>query len=117
MAKTITAEVACLGILVADTVGLPIDAFPARGTLELVDRIELHSGGNGANTSLTLAKIGISTALLGKVGNDSFGDYLLGALSGGGVDVSGVVRDADAPTAATMVFVHGDAERSILHVP
>ena len=109
-------EVACIGLLVADTVGMPIDRLPARGTLELVDRIELHSGGNGANTSLSLAKIGVATALLGKVGADAFGEYLVGSLSGHGVDVRGIVRDSAVPTAATMVIVHSDAERSFLHV-
>jgi sugar/nucleoside kinase (ribokinase family) len=59
--------VACVGLLVADTVGTPIDALPRRGTLEIIDRIELHTGGNGANTSASLAKLGMPVALLGKV--------------------------------------------------
>lgn len=111
-------DIACLGLLVADTVGRPIDALPPRGTLGLIERIELHVGGCAANTALSLAKIGISTALLGKVGRDGFGDYLTDALSRGGVDVTGVARDVDGvPTAATIVAVHSDAERTFLHVP
>jgi sugar/nucleoside kinase (ribokinase family) len=112
-----TIDVACLGILVADTVGVPIEALPARGTLAVIDRIELHSGGNGANTARTLARLGIGTAILGKVGDDNFGRFLTTTLAESGVAVGGVVRDAVAPTGATMVLVHGDAERSFLHVP
>jgi sugar/nucleoside kinase (ribokinase family) len=110
------ADVICLGLLVADTVGRPIDALPPRGTLALVDRIELHTGGCAANTAVALAKLGVSTAAVGKVGSDGFGDYLTQALAGQGVDTRGIVRDAAASTAATMVVVHSDAERSFLHV-
>jgi sugar/nucleoside kinase (ribokinase family) len=109
-------DVACLGLLVADTVGRPIDALPTRGTLELIERIELHTGGNAANTGVALAKLGMSTAVLGKVGRDGFGDFMVGSLAGHGVDVRGVARDDAAPTAATLVMVHSDAERTFLHV-
>jgi len=109
-------DVACLGLLVADTVGTPIDNLPARGTLALIDRIELHVGGNAANTSVALAKLGVSVATLGKVGNDGFGDFMIGALTKHGVDTRGVVCSDAAPTAATIVTVHSDAERSFLHV-
>jgi sugar/nucleoside kinase (ribokinase family) len=109
-------DVACLGLLVADTVGKTIDNLPARGTLALIERIELHIGGNAANTSAALAKLGVPVAMLGKVGNDGFGDFMIGALTKLGVDIRGVVRSDDSPTAATIVTVHSDAERSFLHV-
>lgn len=109
-------DIACLGLLVADTVGATIDALPAHGTLDLIQRIELHTGGNAANTGSTLARLGIPTAVLGKVGADGFGDFMTGALAARGVDTRGVVRDPAVPTAATIVCVHSDAERSFLHV-
>ena len=109
-------DVACLGLLVADAVGKPIDALPRKGALELVERIELHTGGCAANTAVALAKIGVQAAILGKVGADGFGDYLTGALQGHGLDTRGLVRDPASPTSATMVLVHSDAERSFLHV-
>lgn len=113
--KLFSCDVACLGILVADAVGVPIDALPPRGTLALLDRVELHTGGNGANTSAALAKLGVSVSLLGKVGRDNLGDFVIGSLARHGVHVGGVLQDNSAPTAATMVIVHSDAERSFLH--
>jgi sugar/nucleoside kinase (ribokinase family) len=109
-------DIACLGLLVADTVGAAIDALPKKGTLELIDRIELHTGGNAANTGAALAKLGVPVAVLGKVGADGFGDYMADALARHGVVTSGIRRDPTAPTAATIVTVHSDAERSFLHV-
>lgn len=108
-------EVTCLGILVADVVGKPIDTYPERGRLQLVERMELHSGGCAANTGVSLAKIGIRTAVIGKVGNDGFGDFLVQVLQKHGIDTRGVKRDEKEATSATMVMVHSDGERSFLH--
>ncbi|MES2462619.1 MAG: sugar kinase [Armatimonadota bacterium] len=109
-------DIACLGLLVADTVGANIDALPDHGGLTLIDRIELHTGGCAANTGGSLARIGVSTAVLGKVGNDGYGNFMIRSLQEIGVDTRGIRRDASAATAATIVTVHSDAERSFLHV-
>lgn len=108
-------DVTCLGILVADVVGIPVDALPERGKLSLVKRMELHTGGCANNTGTDLAKIGIKTAVLGKVGNDGFGDFLVNTLEHEGVNCAGVVRDAKEATSATMVMVHSDGERTFIH--
>ncbi|HZO86842.1 MAG TPA: carbohydrate kinase family protein [Chthonomonadaceae bacterium] len=109
------AEVTCVGILVADVVGKPIDALPGRGKLALVDRMELHSGGCAANTGISLAKLGVDTAIIGKVGDDGFGDFLVRRFEQFGIDAGGVARDKETATSATMVLVHSDGERSFLH--
>jgi sugar/nucleoside kinase (ribokinase family) len=108
-------EVVCVGILVADIVGQPIDVYPERGKLALVPRMELHSGGCAANTGISLGKLGISTRIVGRVGQDGFGDFLIRELERHGLDTRGVARDAAVNTSATMVMVHSDAERSFLH--
>lgn len=109
------AEVVCLGILVADVVGKPVEQLPERGKLSLVDRMELHTGGNAANSGIGLAKIGIDTAVIGKVGDDGFGDFMAGRLDRNGINTRGVVRDKEVATSATMVMVHSDGERSFIH--
>lgn len=108
-------DVVCLGILVADVVGKPVDEIPERGKLVLVDRMELHTGGCASNTGVALAKIGVDTAVIGKVGDDGFGDFMISRLERSGIDASRVVRDSEAATSATMVMVHGDGERSFIH--
>ncbi len=109
------AQVTCLGILVADVVGKPVDQTPERGKLTLVDTMELHIGGCAANTGTDLAKIGIDTAIMGKVGDDGFGDFMVKELGKWGTDCTGIVRDPVTKTSATMVMVHGDGERSFIH--
>ncbi len=109
------ADVICVGILTADVVGKPIDELPGRGKLGLVDRMELHSGGCAANTGIGLAILGIQTAIIGKVGDDGFGDFLVNRFQKFGMEAGGVVRDSVNATSATMVMVHGDGERTFLH--
>lgn len=109
------AEVTCLGILVADVVGKPVDNWPQRGKLELVERMELHSGGCAANVGIALSKLDIDVAVIGKVGDDGFGDYLINELARHRIDPSGIAKNGSAATSATMVMVHADGERSFIH--
>ena len=51
-------EITCIGILVADLVGRPIDRFPEKGKLMLVPEMELHAGGCAHNTGVDLKKLG-----------------------------------------------------------
>ena len=108
-------DIVCVGILVADVVGKPVDSLPGRGKLQLVDQMELHTGGCAANTGVALAKIGVSTGLIGMVGADGFGDYIVRAMERHGLDTTGIARSDRVNTSATMVMVHGDGERSFLH--
>lgn len=109
------ADITCVGILVADVVGKPIESLPERGKMTLVERMELHTGGCAANTGAGLAILGVETAVVGKVGDDGFGDFIIGRLQRYGIDTAGVARDREAATSATMVCVDSSGERSFLH--
>ncbi len=108
-------EIVCLGIVVADVVGKPIDAFPPKGTLAAVERMELHAGGCAANTAIALTKLGVSAAIAGKIGEDGFGQFLAQTLERHGVDTRGLARDSVEATSATMVAVDRAGERTFLH--
>ena len=77
--------------------------------------MELHSGGCAANTGIALGKLGIPTRIVGRVGQDGFGEFMIHELERHGLETRGVVRDPAVNTSATMVMVHSDAERSFLH--
>jgi sugar/nucleoside kinase (ribokinase family) len=109
------ADITCVGILVADLVGKPVDKYPERGKLVLIDQLELHSGGCAANTGVDLAKIGIDTSIIGKVGKDGLGDFMINALVKNGVSAEGIARDENTGTSGTMVMVHSDGERDFIH--
>jgi sugar/nucleoside kinase (ribokinase family) len=110
-------DVVCLGILVADAIARPVDSVPPRGALELVDEISLHGGGCALNTASALVRFGLEAAVVGKVGADPFGDFILQLLDERGVDRRGVLQDSAVSTSATVVLVDSAGERTFLHLP
>lgn len=107
----------CLGILVADAIARPVDRLPERGTLGLVDQVALRGGGCALNTATGLTRLGLQAAVVGKVGADALGDFLVGLLRERGIDASAVLRDPAAPTSATVALVDSRGERTFLHAP
>ncbi len=65
-----------------------------------------HPGGAPANFLAALAKFGAKTALLGKVGNDTFGKLLIGTLQSAGIETKGLILTDDVFT--TLAFVTFD---------
>ncbi len=109
------ADVVCLGILVADVWGKPVNDWPERGRLSLVDEIGIGIGGCAANTGISLLKLGGDVAIMGKVGSDGFGDFVCDTLASHGADASNVLRDPDVGTSATMIMVDDAGERTFIH--
>lgn len=65
---------------------------------------EMNPGGAPANCLAALNKLGAKTEFIGKVGNDSFGDFLKTELLKEGIGVSGLSRTSVTNT--TLAFVH-----------
>src|SRR3972149_957671 len=78
-------EVTCVGVVVADVIVRPVDAWPQPGRLSLVDHIELHGGGLAYTTAGTLAKLGVSSAVVGRAGGRPAGRGVVPAGEGRGV--------------------------------
>lgn len=107
-------DVACMGILVADVWAKPVDEWPERGRLGLVDRIGISIGGCAANAAVDLAKLGADVAVIGKVGNDVFGDFVVKTLESHGV-VSAIARSERHGTSSTMIMIDSAGERTFIH--
>ncbi|MCS7172651.1 MAG: carbohydrate kinase family protein [Armatimonadetes bacterium] len=105
-----------VGIMVADVMVRTVGAWPELGHLRLVESIELRSGGLAHTTAITLAKLGVPTAAVGRVGKDVFGSYLIQALRQHGVEPH-VTEDPVTGTSVTVVAVAPGGERSFLHFP
>ncbi|HSQ21785.1 MAG TPA: ribokinase [Coriobacteriia bacterium] len=89
---------------------------PARGATLLGSDVRRGPGGKGANQAVALARMGRRVAMLGAVGDDEDGAYMLGILAAEGVDISGVER-VDAATGQAFVFVEPDGESTIVVAP
>ena len=108
-------DVVCLGILVADIFASPIDSLPAAGELRLVDRYQLSAGGCAANTAACLRRLGRKVRVVGKVGEDLFGDFVKEDLERLGVDTFAVRRSSTHPTSNTYIVNVRGEDRRFLH--
>lgn len=108
-------DVACVGILVADIMVKPVEELPKRGLLKQVEGIQLHSGGNAMTASINLTKIGLSASVIGKVGCDYWGDFLINTLKQQGVETKNVARAKSCQTSTSVVMLSEDGERSFFH--
>ena len=88
-----------------------IDLTQTGRNAQNVPTFAANPGGAPANVAVAAARLGASTAFVGKVGRDGFGDYLTSVLEENGVDVSGV-RRGDAPTTMAVVTLSPEGERS-----
>lgn len=80
-----------------------------------VDEITCSLGGNGANTSYALAKLGTPVRLTGTVGRDDHGDAIIGMLEPVGVQLD--IHRSDNPTTSTVVLVQSSSDRTFIHRP
>lgn len=108
-------DVVCVGILVADAIARTVNDLPEKGKLQLVDKIELFTGGCAMSASIDMAKLGLNVAIIGKIGNDGFGKFMAAALKDENVHVEGLKVDEVTGTSASIVTVDSSGERSFLH--
>lgn len=82
------------------TLGETMAAFtPDRmGPLRYVQNYGIRVAGAESNTAVGLAKLGVSTAWVSRLGADEFGQYIRNQLRAEGVDCSGVKFDPDHRT-------------------
>jgi len=107
--------VICMGNVLADILVRPVDRLPLRGGLRLVDDIHVALGGCASNTAAALGKMGARVAVMGKVGKDVYGCFVVGELRKAGVDTRHVLTDPSVPTSATLVLINSAGQRSFLH--
>jgi len=101
-------------MLVADVFVNPIPRLPAPGQLEITDRFLLSVGGCASNTAVCLSRLGRKVKVLGKVGTDLFGDFVLEDLQRLGPDSSLLSRSQAYPTSTTVIInVQGEDRRYV----
>ena len=75
--------------------------------------IRMAAGGSGANAAAWLARSGLKTRFVGRVGDDVFGLFLEGEMERSGVK-SCLARDPSLETGKVFVLVDGAGERTMI---
>ena len=71
-----------------------------------------NPGGAPANCLAMNAKLGGKVAMLGMVGDDTFGRYLADNMARGGIDTKGLVFSKEYPTTLSIVSLDAEGEKS-----
>lgn len=112
---SLTPEVLCAGIVVADHVCSPITHVPAAGELVMTDRLLLTVGGCAANTAVDLVKMGVRATVVGRVGGDIFGRVVADMLRDSGVDAAGLKVSPQSDTSQTLIVNVIGQDRRFIH--
>ena len=109
-------DVITLGAHIGDVHAWPVKAIPAGQQLGLIERIKLSVAGTAAGTAVDLAKLGVSVSTVGKVGDDSIGQFVTASMAARGIDVSGLSVSAHSQTSSSVLPIRPDGSRPALHV-
>jgi sugar/nucleoside kinase (ribokinase family) len=90
------------------------DMEPRFGQQEaIVESGRLLVGGSASITACGAARLGVRVSLVGVVGDDTLGRFMLDSLDARGVDVGGIRIDPAMPTGVSVILSRGD-DRAIL---
>ena len=94
-----------------------IDCYPKIGMLSNIKDVSRAVGGCAPNTAIDLAKIdrNIPISVIGKIGDDEYGRYVLSQLSRYNVDCERVSISPDKPTSFSDVMSMPSGERTFFH--
>ncbi|MEX6687738.1 ribokinase [Danxiaibacter flavus] len=87
--------------------------LPLPGETILGGTFFMNAGGKGANQAVAAARLKGNVAFIGKVGNDMFGEQARELFQKEGIDVSGVVTDAQHPSGVALITVDEKGENCI----
>ena len=78
--------------------------------------LESLVGGQGATTSRGLSRLGFSTSIVARVGQDENGKRVIRELQADGVDTTGVLIDPKVPTGVTAILSTGKTRAFATHL-
>ena len=108
-------DILCVGQLVTDILVKPVDSVDYNVDTKRVEQILLKNGGDALNTAIDLAKLGNKIGFAGKVGDDSFGDFLLKTIKSFDIDSKGLKIVKGASTSSVIVLISEKGERTFLY--
>jgi sugar/nucleoside kinase (ribokinase family) len=105
--------VTVIGCVQVDLLLAPVFDVPPPGTAAFVDHMNLRVGGAGANAALALTEAGMTPRLVGAVGDDHFGRWVLEQLADFGLGED-IVVDAEQATGLTVAVEAPGRDRSFI---
>ncbi|PSB22047.1 ribokinase [Phormidesmis priestleyi ULC007] len=74
-------------------------------------------GGKGANQAVAIARLDIPTVMIGRVGNDRFGQELLQSLQSAKIQIEDILVDDSVSSGVALIAVDDEGENTIVVIP
>jgi ribokinase len=111
-----TITMAVIGGLNMD-LSVRVARLPAPGETVSGEDASRDAGGKGGNQAVAAARLGADVRMIGKLGDDAFGQELRSRLVAEGVDAATVGTAAGTPTGLALIVVQADGENTITLSP
>ncbi|CEO27854.1 ribokinase [Paraclostridium sordellii] len=108
-------KICVIGSLNMDLV-VNVDEMPKKGQTLIGSKFKQIPGGKGANQAVAASRLGGDVYMIGKVGNDGFGQSLLKQLKADKVKTD-YVQIEEGPSGVALITVDKNAENSIVVSP
>ena len=96
-----SAEVVCIGVVTVDTVAL-VERYPSEDERVLAQEIVRGGGGPAAVAAVALSRLGIATAIVGTIGDDSDGAFVRSIFDREGINHEGL-STSQSPTSGSVI--------------
>ncbi|MEW5761277.1 MAG: sugar kinase [Candidatus Thermoplasmatota archaeon] len=107
-------DVVAIGNLVVDFIQPSLSSIPSwESLIDAEEPTTLHVGGNAGIFSIIASRLGLKTAVVGAVGNDFLGSWLLEQIKKNNVNVKNIKKFGK--TSTTVVLGHKNGERGFIH--
>lgn len=90
---------------------------PREGENLLASNLKFFPGGKGANQAVAVARLGATVDLIGAMGQDFIGDFLLRNLEANGIDTHWIKREPSRSTGCAFVAIYPSGNNSIVVDP
>jgi ribokinase len=95
-----------------------LERFPLPGETLQGEAIECYPGGKGANQAVAAARLGVRTTFLGKLGQDTWTDFLLRSLINEHINTQYIKIEQNVPCGMAIIYVlKHTGENSIVYLP
>lgn len=100
-------DLVCLGHVLYD-IRCYVDSFPLPDKLSIMaGRLKHSGGGSAANVAVNSRKLGLKTGMIGKVGFDEYGWFVVQNFRNCGVNTDHILVDFKNPTGVSLILVNG----------
>jgi Sugar kinases, ribokinase family len=94
-------KIACCGMIVCDLPMYPVPEYVMSMDLAIINPVKMTTGGDAVNVAKTLNILGAEASLVGRIGADHNGDFVIRDIQSYGLSIDRIIRDADFPTSTS----------------